>query len=158
MCLMSPISEVANRERCDPGRVLVLSLKPRYADAILSGAKTIELRRTRPNIKVPTLALIYATSPARSLVGSCCVDFIDSRTLRELWRLASVRAGVSRREFQEYFTGLTEGVALHLSSAQRAETPVSLALLRRLVPGFRPPQSFAYLSAADSGRILAAAA
>lgn len=155
---MSPINEVANRARCDPGRVLVLSLKPLYADAIVSGTKTIELRRTRPSIKVPTLALIYATSPVRSLVGSCCVDSIGSWTLRELWRLASDRAGISRQEFHEYFTGLTEGVALHLSGAQRAETPVSLALLRRLVPGFGPPQSFAYLSAADSGRILAAAA
>ena len=89
------------RTRCGRGRVLLLSLKPRYADAILSGAKTIELRRTRPNIKVPALALIYSTSPVRSLVGSCCVESIDSRDtsralvpgIRSSWDL---EAGVLR--------------------------------------------------------------
>lgn len=155
---MPCLDEVAAKTRCDPNRVLVLSLRPRYAEAILSGAKTVELRRTRPNIKIPTLALIYATNPVRSLVGSCCVDSVESWPLRELWCLASEQAGVSRREFHEYFAGLSEGVALQLSGAQRAEVPVSLARLRRLVGGFRPPQSFAYLPAADGGRILAVAA
>ena len=157
MCSQRSIDEVANWTRCDPRRVLVLSLKPKYADAILSGTKTVELRRTRPNIKIPTLTLIYSTSPVRSIVGSCRADWTESRTLRDLWRLTSDRTGVSRREFHEYFAGLSEGVALHLSGAQRAEAPVSLAQLRRLVGGFRPPQSFAYLPAADGGRILAAA-
>ena len=107
------------------GVVLVLSLKPKYADAILSGTKTVELRRTRPKIKIPTLTLIYSTSPVRSIVGSCRADWTESQTLRDLWRLTSDRAGVSRREFHEYFAGLSEGVALHLSGAQRAEVLLS---------------------------------
>jgi len=40
--------------------MIVLSLKPLYAEAILSGAKTVELRRIGPNISVRTRALIYA--------------------------------------------------------------------------------------------------
>ncbi|WP_419865083.1 ASCH domain-containing protein [Candidatus Poriferisodalis sp.] len=154
---MNVRDEAADKARSGLGHVLVLSLKPRYASAIVSGAKTIELRRTRPRIATPTLALIYSTRPVMSLVGTCRVDSIESQSLRDLWCLASSRAGISRREFHEYFSGLSEGIALHLSDAQRAETPVSLAQLRRLVDGFRPPQSFGYLSADDSGRILAAA-
>lgn len=152
------LGEGTDGTQCDPRRVLVLSLKPMYADAIVSGAKTIELRRTRPNIEIPTLALIYSTSPVKSIVGSCCVDRAESWALRDLWCLASDRGGVTRREFHEYFAGLSEGAALHLSGAQRAGSPVSLAQLRRLVGGFRPPQSFAYLPAADGRRIMAAAA
>ena len=151
------VSEAAGTTPCDSTRMLVLSLKPRHAEAIVAGTKTVELRRTRPNVDMPTRALIYSTSPVKSLVGSCRVDLIESQTLRELWRLASDRAGVSRHEFHEYFAGLGQGVALHLSGVQRAATPVSLSQLRRLVPGFRPPQSFAYLPAADGDRILAAA-
>lgn len=32
----------------DPERALVLSLKPRFAEAILNGAKTVEVRRLVP--------------------------------------------------------------------------------------------------------------
>ena len=53
--------ERARRERLvDPDRMIVLSLKPLYAEAILSGAKTVELRRIGPKISVRTRALIYA--------------------------------------------------------------------------------------------------
>ena len=47
-------------EALDPARALVLSLKPRFAEAILSGTKTVEVRRVMPRITVPTLALLYA--------------------------------------------------------------------------------------------------
>jgi len=40
--------------------MIVLSLKPLYAEAILSGAKTVELRRIGPKISVRARALIYA--------------------------------------------------------------------------------------------------
>ena len=45
----------------DPARALVLSLKPRFAGAILAGTKTVEVRRVMPRITVPTLALLYAS-------------------------------------------------------------------------------------------------
>ena len=42
----------------DPARALVLSLKPRFAEAILAGTKTVEVRRVMPRITIPTLALL----------------------------------------------------------------------------------------------------
>ena len=55
-------------------RLLFLSLKPRFAEAIVSGEKTIELRRRPPQIDTPTEALIYASSPTKELIGACWVD------------------------------------------------------------------------------------
>ena len=40
----------------DPARALVLSLKPRFAEAILDGTKTVEVRRVMPRITIPTLS------------------------------------------------------------------------------------------------------
>ena len=57
----------------DADRMVVLSLKPRFAEAILSGVKTVELRRTVPKIVVPTRALLYATTPVRALLGTCVI-------------------------------------------------------------------------------------
>ena len=42
----------------DLDRMVVLSLRPRFAEAILAGDKTVELRRTVPKIVVPTRALL----------------------------------------------------------------------------------------------------
>ena len=47
----------------DQDRMVVLSLRPRFAEAILAGVKTVELRRTVPKIVIPTRALLYASSP-----------------------------------------------------------------------------------------------
>ena len=54
----------------DPDRMVVLSLKPRFAEAILAGVKTVDVRRTEPKIVVPTRALLYAASPVRALLVS----------------------------------------------------------------------------------------
>ena len=71
----------------DRDRMMILSLRPRFADAILSGVKTVELRRTEPKIRVPTLAFIYASTPARALLGTCIVTSVESGHLAALWQV-----------------------------------------------------------------------
>ena len=68
----------------DPERMIVLSLKPRYAEAILSGAKTVELRRIEPKLSVPTRALIYASTPVKALLGTCIVERVTADRLAVL--------------------------------------------------------------------------
>ena len=48
------------------GRTLLLSLRPRFADAILTGAKTIEVRRRPVNASAGTPISLYASSPLRA--------------------------------------------------------------------------------------------
>ena len=132
-------------------RRLLLSLKPRFADAILDGTKTVELRRTRPLIRVPTDALIYASRPTMAIVGRCRVESIDSFTPTALWDAHGQSAGITRREFREYFRGAERAYGLMLSAPLRLES-MHLAEVRRWWPGFVPPQSFRYLPVqGDSG-------
>jgi predicted transcriptional regulator len=50
-------------------RDLLVSVRPKYASQILSGKKTVELRRKFPEtIAAGTLALIYSSSPVRAIV------------------------------------------------------------------------------------------
>ena len=55
----------------DQNRMIVLSLKPRFAAAVLAGTKTVELRRSEPKIVVPTRALdlcdVAGASPRRDV-------------------------------------------------------------------------------------------
>jgi len=138
-----------------PDRLLFLSVKPIYAEAILSGAKTIELRRSRPRITVPTEALIYASSPTMALVGECVVEDITEWQMANLWKSLGPQTGVDRFMFDTYFEGAEHAVALHLTKVRRLTNAVSLEDIRDRVEGFEPPQSFRYVSRAKSEALTA---
>jgi predicted transcriptional regulator len=66
-----------------------------------------------------------------------------------LWRSFQGDAGVSRREFFDYFGESVEGVALVLSDAVRLRSPLSLEELREVDSSFQPPQFFKRLRVGD---------
>ena len=139
----------------DPDRALVLALKPRFAEAILAGTKTVEVRRVVPRITVPTLALLYASGSVRALVGTCLVRSVARYPADELWHLYGTDTALSHVEFDAYLQGRDSGVALLLERPQPLAAPIPLHTLRQ-DHGFRPPQSFAYVSHAQRRRLLAA--
>ena len=51
---------------------LIISVKPRFADPILTGEKTYELRRIKPNIKKDDRILLYVTAPRKELIEEEC--------------------------------------------------------------------------------------
>ena len=73
----------------------------------------------------------------------------------ELWRLHGADIGLSGPEFDAYFEGRDRGVALLLEHPERRATPIPLHTLQQ-AHGFRPPQSFAYVSHTQCKRLLAA--
>ena len=130
--------------------VLVLSIRPRFAEAILEGRKTIEVRRQRPNVQPGTLGLVYSSSPMRAVVGFFGVGKIFSGTPEELWSAARGGACISKQDFDSYFAGADFGHAIGVASAYRFDSPIELSHLRLIWPGCRPPRSFGYLVAADA--------
>ena len=139
----------------DPARALVLSLKPRFAGAILSGTKTAEVRRVMPRITDPTLALLYASGCEGALVGTCVVRSVARYPTDELWRRHGADTALFRTEFDSYLDGRDCGVALLLERPVPLAAPIPLHTLRQ-AHGFRPPQSIAYVSFAQRKRLLAA--
>ena len=142
----------------DPDRMIVLSLRPRFAEAILAGDKTVELRRTEPKIETPILALLYAASPVRSLIGTCIITSVWSANLGDIWRKHRQEVGLPYREFQQYFKGVDKGTALALIQPQKFSRWIPLQDLRARREGFRPPQSFAYVDTKTGGQFIQMAA
>ncbi len=142
----------------DQHRMIVLPLKPRFAEAVLLGSKTVELRRAEPKIVVPTRALVYSTSPVRALVGTCIVTSVETHSLVDLWERFGPSTGVNVQEFFGYFDGVEKGTALTLSDPEALPRPVPLARLRETPQGFRPPQSFAYVDTQTGDELLRLAA
>lgn len=125
-------------------RALLISIQPRFANAILESTKTIELRRTIPTLPPCALALIYSSSPKQALVGWATIEGIVRTTPDALWRIHKDDTGVTSDEFSEYFAGRSHAFGLQLGAAQRADREVSLAALR--THGLQPPQSWRYIT------------
>ena len=142
----------------DQERMVVLSLRPRFAEAILAGVKTVEFRRREPRIVVPTRALLYAASPVRALVGTCVVTSVKSAGLVDLWREHGPQSGLAHSEFESYFEGVEAGTALTLAHPYSFPRGVALHDLRAQPGSFRPPQSFAYVAAETGGQLMRLAA
>ena len=142
----------------DLERMVVLSLKPRFAEAILAGVKTVELRRTEPKIVVPTRALLYASTPVRALVGKCIVDSVRSADLATLWDQYGPRSDLCHSEFLQYFDGVGRGAALTLTQPQAFSQQIDLEDLRAKPKGFRPPQSYAYIDTETGDQLIGMAA
>ncbi len=124
-------------------------MRPRFSDGILDGTKTVELRRTRPQVEPGDPVLIYASSPVRAIVGGFLVKDLIQSDPAGLWSIVKDLAGVAEPEYQAYFTGARTGYGIGVTDPWRLPKPVCLETLRCRRPSFRPPQSYAYLPIDD---------
>ncbi len=124
----------------------LISIRPRFAEMIFSGVKTVELRRVCPKITAGDLALVYVSSPAMELRGSFEVARIISASPAALWKKVGKKSGITKAEFFAYFRGKKKAHALVIRRAWKLASPVCLKTLRQRTGGFRPPQNFHYLN------------
>lgn len=133
-------------------RTLLLSLRPRYAHAILDGSKTVEVRKRRVGASPGTRVILYASSPRKAVVGTARLRHTVVCAPEMAWRDHGATLGLARHEFDNYIAGRSEACLLLLENVQRLEPPLELADLRRTRP-FQPPQSYRYVSGDDPARI-----
>jgi predicted transcriptional regulator/DNA-binding XRE family transcriptional regulator len=128
-----------------PQRDIVLSIRPQYANRIMAGEKTVELRRRFPaSAPKGTIAYIYSTSPERAMVGLAEIAGVRKLAVEDIWRQYADVAYIERADFDSYFKGVDQGFALEFENVHPFEMPLSLADLRERF-GFEPPQSFLYV-------------
>jgi predicted transcriptional regulator len=117
-----------------------LSIKKPYADAIFSGEKRFEFRRSifRKPVEV---VVVYVTSPTGQVAGEFDVCEVIAETVEDLWNRTSSHAGIGRERFFEYFSGCDVGYAIVIGEVRKYQKPLDLGETF----GIRPPQSFVYI-------------
>ena len=129
-------------------RVLLLSLRPRFAEAILGGSKTVELRRRPVAAGAGTRVVLYSSAPTMAIVGTAQLRTVDIAPPEQAWKRYRARLGLTKEEFDEYLEGADQAYLLQLTAISELDEPLHLHQLRKS-GGFQPPQSFRYVAAHD---------
>jgi predicted transcriptional regulator len=127
----------------------LISIHPDYANAILDGTKTIELRRRVPELVNGSRLWIYATRPTAAVVGVATISDVNRAHPRTIWRKHRDGAGVDHASFMEYFQDTQEAVAILLAAVKRVG-PITIEELREIRDRFHPPQVLLRLSDAEA--------
>lgn len=136
------------------GRVVLMSIHPQYAQAILDGTKQVEFRK-RPVADDVTHVLVYATAPVSAVIGAFTVTGQDVEHPKTLWRRFKKVAGISRDGFFAYYDGRVSGTGIRVGDRLAPAEPLPLADTFGVS---RPPQSFQYLTGDPVRDVLSAMA
>lgn len=122
---------------------VLLSIKPEYAEKILSGEKRFEFRKAIFKNKDVKTIVIYATMPVGKIVGEFEFDGVLTGTPDAVWTQTEDYSGISQNFFEEYFNGREMAHAIKVGSVKRYLEPLNLTTI---VPNGLAPQSYRYIS------------
>lgn len=125
---------------------IFVSIHPQYAEGILDGKKTIELRRRFPTLNgFKGRLLIYSTTPVKSVIGYAEIVDVHYLSIKDLWAEFKDEAQIQKIDFLDYFTGATHGYGVQLKNPIRFPKPLSIDYLKQNY-GIIAPQSYRYLN------------
>lgn len=127
----------------------IISIRSPYAAAILSGSKTVELRRRFPSLEEGTLLWIYSPGPEGAIVGQATIAQVLRASPNAIWRKHRKALGLSWELFQGYCRGTQQAVAVVLKAPTAIE-PLSRSKLKKVRSNFHPPQVATRLSEAEA--------
>lgn len=135
-------------------RPALLSLRPRFAEALLKGTKTVEIRRRPTRVSPGAICLVYASSPMRALVGAVAVAAVDVAAPDVLWRRHGPGTALQRCEYDAYLAARPVASAMVVAAAVSFRIAVPLAELRRRHHAFVAPQSYRFLAPDEFAALL----
>lgn len=126
-------------------RAVLLSVKPRFARAILEGRKTVEVRRRFPQVPTGTTVVLYSSSPERAVLGTVRLKCAIRVNPKAVWETYSEEIGIEEHALEDYLAGADASTVLQVEAPEIWSRPIPLGLLREILR-LEPPQSFRYLT------------
>jgi predicted transcriptional regulator len=132
---------------------ILISIQPEYADQIMDGCKTVELRRRFvETVDQDTRLFIYSSNPVGAIIGCAKIEKVIKLPIKQIWKRFHKQACIEKSEFEKYFVGAEFGFVVSLGDV----TPLTELLVREDILnrwGIRPPQSYMYLPVAIAASI-----
>ena len=92
-------------------RDVMMSIKPKYVNAIFKGSKRVEFRKVCFSESVKRV-FVYSSAPTKRIMGFFTVEKIVKDTPERLWKHYENIGGILREDFMNYFSGIDEGYAI----------------------------------------------
>ncbi len=127
---------------------VLLSIKPIYGEAILSGVKKYEFRRTIFKRNDIERIYIYSNSTVKKIVGEFEIGNVLEGTPQEIWDTCHEYGGISKTDFFRYFEGSKRAFGIKIKNVKRFSEPIDPY---STIDNFTPPQSFYYISDLEFG-------
>jgi len=121
---------------------IVISVRQKFVERIVTGKKAAELRRRAPRIQPGCRVWIYTKAPEAVISICVTVDRIVTGTPQNIWRSHRSDLGVSLDEFEDYFGETETGCAIFFKQVKDVSPGVALSEIRSKSKGFHPPQFF----------------
>jgi predicted transcriptional regulator len=122
---------------------ILISLKPKHADQIFDGVKTVELRKRRLKIDAGTRVWIYATAPIAAIRGYANLVRIEVGSPLQIWKVLGSKTGISKSEFESYFETSELAYGLVLDDVMKMKHALPLTGVRKALNDFHPHNSIA---------------
>ncbi|MDR0892794.1 MAG: ASCH domain-containing protein [Mediterranea sp.] len=126
-------------------KYLFISVKPEFANKIVTKEKTVELRKIKPHVNIGDYIIIYASSPIKSVIGYGIIKQIIEKTPQRMWNEHSKFLGIDKDRFDEYYAGKEKSIGIEIHKIKKVK-PIPLESLRTIDPNFSPPQVYRYVS------------
>ena len=135
---------------------VLISIRPRWCEKIISGEKTIEVRKTRPKMDTPFKCYIYECGNGKVIGEFLCDEIININGAGRIPSDAARPTCLEPAELHQYL-GAATGFGWHISNLKIYDTPrelrefyavpneVEVALKVKPKPITRPPQSWRYV-------------
>lgn len=120
---------------------VLISIKPKYVQQILSGNKKFEYRK-RIFKKEIDKVYIYSTSPEQKIVGYFQYSGYLSESPEKVWDITNNYSGIGKKEYFEYFKKSSYAYAIKIEQIYEFENPINP---KEKFEKFIPPQSYCYL-------------
>ena len=134
----------------DTSTNVILSIKPIYAKAIMSGKKKVEFRKKifkKPVNKV----FVYSSSPEKKIIGYFTIGEIVEDSPERLWEKFNKVGGITKKDFFEYYKNVDMGFSIGVDTYEEFEEGVDPA---DFFEKFCAPQSYIYLEEKTATNIL----
>jgi predicted transcriptional regulator len=138
--------KLTNKTKNTLQRHVLVSILPKWADQILSGAKSWEYRKVAINAEKGSKLILYASRKLHAIVGEATIEKVLIEPVDLLIQHTIKEVPETPDELKKTFAGKKVGCAIKLKNPTRYPTPLSLNAIRKEIPNFRPPQSFYYVS------------
>ena len=121
--------------------VILLSILPKYADAIMAGQKTVEFRKNGIGKGVRHV-VVYASAPQKKVVGYFEVSRVERASPSALWKRYKTSGGIDEDAFLKYYSGHKHGACFLIRRVWKLKRSMTIEHLHL---NLCAPQSFCYL-------------